>query len=115
MTSTEEPVADTVYVQELFTNKKVEEPTRLVFSVNGDLVGEDLRWENWGSDVATATGSFVARNYEQGGSEIVTGGLVATDLRLCAGAGYYTRLRPSLPGSAPFQPRPATFDTPCDR
>src|SRR3954470_7059752 len=39
--------------------KRSEQPSEFTFSVNGDLVAKDLRWQDWGQDTATASATFV--------------------------------------------------------
>ncbi|MGZ5408353.1 MAG: hypothetical protein ACXWDG_11295 [Aeromicrobium sp.] len=106
-----ETVAERVLIAEPYGETE-EEPAELIFSVNGDLRGENLEWQGWGEETASAAGTFVMRD---GGVEIpVTGNVEVSDLTECEGSQYYTTADVTLGSEAPFQPGALGFGTPCD-
>ncbi len=93
--------------------KKSSEPGTFAFSADGDLVGKDLQWSGWGSDPATATGTFLERKTGSLKTVPLEGTLTVTGLTDCRGARYYARAHVTVPASAPFQPGAITLGSPC--
>lgn len=94
--------------------KRAEQPSEFAFSVNGDLVARDLRWQDWGTDTATATATFVFSPAPHTKETAVRGRFVATDLERCKAVSYYTTTRLSFDEPPPFRPQVPRLGTPCD-
>ena len=94
--------------------KRSSEPSTFAFSVDGDLVGQDLQWSGWGSDPATATGTLVERTGGSLKTVPVEGTVTLRGLTDCRGARYYARANVTVPASAPFQPGAITLGSPCE-
>ena len=109
--STPEQVSD-VYVSDPFSRQE-QEPLEFQFSVNGDLVGVDLAWTDWGEPAATAEGHLDIRDYPSNDRIRVSGSIVFNELRDCAGRRYYTRAEVTFSEEAPFEPQPISMGTPC--
>jgi hypothetical protein len=106
------PVAS-VFVQTI-DGQRSAQPSEIPFSVNGDLVGTDLQWSDWGSDSATAQGTFVFDAAPHTNPTSVPGTLTVSGLVACADEGYYTSARLSFTQQPPFQPQVPSFTVPCD-
>jgi hypothetical protein len=94
--------------------KRSEQPSEFTFSVNGDLVAKDLRWQDWGQDTATASATFVFNPAPHTSQTTVHGKFVATDLERCRAVSYYTTTRLTFDERPPFQPQVPRLGTPCD-
>jgi LppP/LprE lipoprotein len=94
--------------------KRSERPSELAFSVNGDLVAKDLRWQGWGEDTATASATFVFNPAPHTTTTTVRGKLTVTDLERCKAVSYYTTTRLEFDERPPFQPQVPRLGTPCD-
>ena len=88
-------------------------PSQFGFSVDGDLVGRDLAWQNWGSSTATATGSFDFSPPPKHRTTTVGGTFTVSGLKPCNGTSYYTAGELSFDQTPPFQPT-VFLSTPCD-
>ncbi|MCW2981240.1 MAG: hypothetical protein JWO14_2967 [Solirubrobacterales bacterium] len=92
------------------------EPRVYPFTVDGSLVGKDLKWEGWGSATATGRGKIEERNFAGGFDDRPTypGSVVATGLEECRGRAYYTEVVAEVPPDAIYVPRKASqLTTPC--
>jgi hypothetical protein len=108
---TEESAEDAVMMN--YGSQEFAEPAEFSFSVNGDLVANDLTWENWGGDTAEGSGRFAFRDYPSTRRVEVSGTIAVSGLSECNGKSYYTRTTFSFDSKPPFEPEVA-LPTPCD-
>jgi hypothetical protein len=91
----------------------VSQPTKLRFSVDGDLTAEHLKWLDWGQAISVGKGVFVFRDYPSNASDAVNGSVTLSQPKACNGKLYYTAGVVNAPGG-PFKPAgPATFSAGC--
>lgn len=88
------------------------QPSDFPFSVNSDLVATALRWERWGSDTASARGTFVFSPAPHTNSTSVTGTLSVSGLQACGATYYYTTVSFRFDSPPPYQPH-VTLQAPC--
>jgi hypothetical protein len=93
--------------------KKASQPSEFSFAADGDLVGQDLQWSGWGSPTATAMGTLIERKTPSLQTVPLRGSVTVSGLTDCNGAKYYTRVKATVPASAPFQPTAVTLGSPC--
>jgi hypothetical protein len=79
-------------------------PSDFSFSVDGDFVGENLNWTNWGDPTTIGTGTISERDYPSNRRVKFPGTIKLTGLQACKGAQYYTHATAPVPSSAPFKP-----------
>ncbi len=89
-------------------------PATLGFSVDGDAVGEHLRWDGWGQPRSIAHGIIDERDYPSNRRVRVRGTIVVSRLQSCRGARYYTREAVHATGHLPFRIRSSSLHTPCN-
>jgi hypothetical protein len=95
------------------TGERLVKPDKYRFTVDGNLVGKELRWHGWGEAKATAFGKLVEKP-ASGLEDTFSGSVTASAPRLCKGAMYYTEVLAHLPKQADFVPtEPTKLDTPC--
>ena len=103
------------YVERGGFDTYLQHPRTLSFSVDGDLVGEHLRWRRWGTPRAIARGTIYERvGYPSYTTIHVRGTITLTALRSCHGARYYTRYAIQASGRLLFRPVSSRLLTPCD-
>jgi hypothetical protein len=103
------------YVERGGFNTSLQHPRTLSFSVDGDLVGEHLRWRHWGGPRATAKGTIYERTgYPSYATVHIPGTITLTALRTCDGAHYYTRYAVHASGKLLFRPVGSRLLTPCN-
>jgi hypothetical protein len=109
--------ANSTYLPSPAYERKYVEPTDYSFSVDGALVAKDLRWEGWGSPIATGIGTIEERNWASGefnDRPTYRGSVVASGLERCKGRAYYTEVVAQVPSNAVYVPKEATqLTTPC--
>jgi hypothetical protein len=88
-------------------------PGELSLKVAGAVVGKHLHWTNWGKPAATADGMFFERRFSGSSHVHFQSTLRLTQLRVCKGAEYYTRVTVPLPSSGPFKATINPLSTPC--
>ena len=88
-------------------------PANYSFSVDGDLVGKELKWHGWGEAKATAFGTLIERPASDL-KDTFSGSVTAGAPKKCHGATFYTEVFPHLPPQADFVPtEPTKLETPC--
>jgi hypothetical protein len=106
------PTAAT-YLPDVTATHRFVKPATYRFSVDGDLVGKNLEWHDWGEAKATAFGTLAERP-ASGLVDTFQGSVTASAPRTCKGAIYYTRVFAHLPAQADFVPtEPTVLSTPC--
>jgi hypothetical protein len=108
--------AATAYVYEAAPSSGpyLSRPSRLIFSVDGDLEAEHLEWMDWGSPITVGSGTFLFRSYPSNAVAAVPGTVTLSERVTCNGKFYYRAGVVHAPG-APFKPySPTSFTTPCN-
>lgn len=110
-TTTEDAAGDAVMMNQ--GSQEFTEPAEFSFSVNGDLVANDLTWANWGADTAKGSGTFAFRDYPSTRRVEVGGTVAVSGLSECNGKRYYTQAAFSFDSKPPFEPQVSSLPTPC--
>jgi streptogramin lyase len=98
--------APRVYLSTVVNSEQLVEPSNYNLTADGDQSFEHLRWKNWGSPTATATGTLLEAELPRSQNKTFSypGKIVATGLIECRGVEYYTHIVPSVPPGALYQP-----------
>jgi hypothetical protein len=87
-------------------------PDEFVFDADGGVVGQHLRWTDWGQPAAVGVGAFSEERFSRSNRVRFQSALRLSRLRVCNGAEYYTHASVAVP-SSPIRPSVKRLPTPC--